>query len=54
MAVRVEGMVSLITGGGSGIGKAAALMFGREGAEVVVADYERRGRRARSMRRAAP
>lgn len=36
--MRLEDKVCIITGAGVGIGRAAALLFAREGAKVVVAD----------------
>lgn len=38
MAKLMENKVGIVTGAGSGIGKASALAFAREGARVVVAD----------------
>mgnify|MGYP000008797928 FL=1 len=34
----VSGKITLVTGGGSGIGKATALLFGKNGAKVVIAN----------------
>jgi NAD(P)-dependent dehydrogenase (short-subunit alcohol dehydrogenase family) len=38
-----DGKVALVTGAGSGIGRASALAFGRAGAQVVVSDVDRLG-----------
>jgi NAD(P)-dependent dehydrogenase (short-subunit alcohol dehydrogenase family) len=41
--MRLAGKVSIITGSGSGIGRASALLFAREGARVVVVDWNTTG-----------
>jgi NAD(P)-dependent dehydrogenase (short-subunit alcohol dehydrogenase family) len=39
MAGLVQGKIALVTGGGSGIGRATAIKLAREGAKVMIADY---------------
>ncbi|QKW52419.1 SDR family NAD(P)-dependent oxidoreductase [Streptomyces buecherae] len=42
---RLAGKVAVVTGAGSGIGRAAAVLMSGQGARVVVADYDERGAR---------
>jgi NAD(P)-dependent dehydrogenase (short-subunit alcohol dehydrogenase family) len=39
----LQDKVALVTGAGSGIGKAVALAYAREGAAVVVSDIDEKG-----------
>jgi NAD(P)-dependent dehydrogenase (short-subunit alcohol dehydrogenase family) len=43
--MKIEGKVAVISGGGSGIGRAAALTLVGRGARVVVADIDEDGGR---------
>lgn len=48
--MRLQGKVAVITGGGSGIGRAAVLRFLAEGASVVIADFnEETGRQTLAL-----
>ena len=53
MAGRLQGKVAIITGTGSGMGRAAALMFAREGAKVVGCDINARAETVADEVRAA-
>ena len=41
--MRLEGKAALITGAGSGIGRAMALRFAQEGARVIAVDWKPEG-----------
>src|SRR5579862_3973455 len=40
--MKLQNKVAIVTGGGSGIGRATALLFAKNGAKVVVADLDSR------------
>ncbi len=42
-AMDIDGTVTVITGGGSGIGKALALVMARNGGDIVIADLDEKG-----------
>ena len=44
----------MITGGGSGIGRATALLFGQDAARVAVIDCNERSTRETAIRRGTP
>ena len=43
--MRLAGKTAIVTGGGSGFGRATAVRFGAEGANVVIAELDEEGGR---------
>ena len=41
--MKLSNKVALITGSGSGIGRASAILFSQEGAKIAAADIDRKG-----------
>jgi NAD(P)-dependent dehydrogenase (short-subunit alcohol dehydrogenase family) len=52
--MRFEGKAVLITGGATGIGRATALAFAREGAVVMIGDVDARAAKLHSKWRMLP
>ena len=48
--MKLEGKVALITGAGSGMGRAAAQLFAREGAKIAAVDLNENLRQRPHMR----